>query len=66
MTGYKKFSPSNPNIAKHFLVATFQGKGNLIGEIKNYNDSYVKKVAKQVKPEIQLLKKFPVGVRGQR
>lgn len=53
MTGYKKFSPSNPNIAKHFLVATFQGKGNLIGEIKNYNDSYVKKVAAQVKPDVR-------------
>ena len=53
MTGYKKFSPSNPNIAKHFLVATFSGSGTLIGEIKKYDDAYVKKVAKQVIPDVR-------------
>ena len=53
MTGYKKFSPSPENIAKHFLVATFSGSGTLIGEIKKYDDAYVKKVAKQVKPDVR-------------
>ena len=51
MTGMEKFG-NNDGTADHFLITDFEGNAK-IQKVTSSSDSYVKKISKQVNPDVK-------------